>query len=92
MFSYTLRYRLPSKEVHPHAGHIIQTSPGKVRQPSSHVAAAFTAWSSGSIGLSFVLQTRPLQTASYTVPVRQLRILPQASFRFCVTADTLAIS
>ncbi|WP_132769505.1 hypothetical protein [Tepidibacillus fermentans] len=76
-----MQYRLPSEKVHSHkvhshAGHIIQTSPGKERQPSSHVTAVFTAWSSGSIGLRFVWQTRPLQTASYTVSVRQFGILP----------------
>jgi hypothetical protein len=42
------------------------------------------------LGLRFELQTCPLVPASYLVSVRQTEILPPASFRFYLTADTLA--
>lgn len=44
-----------------------------------------------SIGLLFALQNRPLFTASYAISVRRLRTLAPASFRFRLTADTLAL-
>ncbi|MCI5707335.1 MAG: hypothetical protein MR298_08450, partial [Odoribacter sp.] len=43
-----------------------------------------------AIGLWFVLQPYPRFYALYEVSVRQTRCLPQASFRFHLTMDTLA--
>ena len=43
------------------------------------------------MGLRFVLQPRPLYHAFYAISVRRLGILPAASFRFRLTADTLAV-
>ncbi|MBQ6023388.1 MAG: hypothetical protein IJL25_10705, partial [Clostridia bacterium] len=63
-----------------------------------HISAAFTSQGPGSIGLRFVLETRPPCAAFYAVPVRQTEVLPSevfflpnpASFRFRLTTDTLA--
>ena len=43
------------------------------------------------MGLRLVLQSRPLCPAFYAISVRRLGILPAASFRFRLTADTLAV-
>ena len=43
------------------------------------------------MGLRLVLQPRPLCPALYAISVRRLGILPAASFRFRLTADTLAV-
>ncbi len=44
-----------------------------------------------AIGLRFESQTRPLVPALYSVSVRQTKSLSMASFRSCLTADTLAL-
>ena len=44
-----------------------------------------------AIGLRFVMQTHPRKMALYVVSVRRVGILPQASFRFRLTTDTLAL-
>jgi hypothetical protein len=43
-----------------------------------------------SVGLLLVMQHRPAVPASYAVSVRKAENLPQASFRFHLTVDTLA--
>ena len=43
------------------------------------------------MGLRLVLQPRPLCPAFYAISVRRLGTLPAASFRFRLTADTLAV-
>ena len=43
------------------------------------------------MGLRLVLQSRPLCPAFYAISVRRLGTLPAASFRFRLTADTLAV-
>ena len=43
------------------------------------------------MGLRLVLQPRPLCPALYAISVRRLGTLPAASFRFRLTADTLAV-
>ena len=43
------------------------------------------------MGLRLALQSRPLCPAFYAVSVRRLGTLPAASFRFRLTADTLAV-
>ena len=43
------------------------------------------------MGLRLVLQPRPLCPALYAISVRRLGILPTASFRFRLTADTLTV-
>ena len=51
----------------------------------------FTASALGGFGLRLLLQTRPTETASNWVRVPQVEHLPPASFRFRLTADTLAL-
>ena len=51
----------------------------------------FTASVLGGFGLRLVSQTRPTETASNWVRVPQVELLPPASFRFRLTADTLAL-
>ena len=43
------------------------------------------------MGLRLALQSRPLCPAFYAISVRRLGTLPAASFRFRLTADTLAV-
>jgi hypothetical protein len=97
-FSHTLLYGLLWFL---HLARIVQTSPGKSRQPSFHVAAAFTLQGSGSKarGLAdspafwdFVLFWKLIRLAFalYAVSVRRLGTLPPASFRFHLAMDTLA--
>ena len=43
------------------------------------------------MGLRLALQPRPLCPAFYAISVRRLGTLPAASFRFRLTADTLAV-
>ena len=43
------------------------------------------------MGLRLELQSRPLCPAFYAISVRRLGTLPAASFRFRLTADTLAV-
>ena len=43
------------------------------------------------MGLRLVLQPHPLCPAFYAISVRRLGTLPAASFRFRLTADTLAV-
>ena len=43
------------------------------------------------MGLRLLLQSRPLCPAFYAISVRRLGTLPAASFRFRLTADTLAV-
>ena len=43
------------------------------------------------MGLRLGLQPHPLCPAFYAISVRRLGILPAASFRFRLTADTLAV-
>ena len=38
-----------------------------------------------------IMPSRPDVTASYAIPVRRAGVLPAASFRFCLTTDTLAV-
>src|SRR5215211_3280982 len=44
-----------------------------------------------SFGLRIFLPSHPSRLASYPLPVRQASVLPRASFRFHLTADTLAL-
>ena len=44
-----------------------------------------------TFGLHLILQTYPHFPALYAVPVRQVKSLPTASFRFHLTMDTLAV-
>ena len=53
----------------------------EIEKPSSHISAAFTVQSSGSIGLCLVRQTRPLCIASYAISVRQTESLPVSALR-----------
>ena len=53
----------------------------EIEKPSSHISAAFTMQSSGSIGLCLVSQTRPLCIASYAFSVRQTGSLPVSALR-----------
>ena len=56
-----------------------------------HLAAAFTLQSPGSMELRLVLQPRPLCPALYAISVRRLGTLLAASFKFRLSADTLAV-
>lgn len=67
-----------------------QISPGKFINLLPIYLLHLPVYVSGSVGLRFVMQTRPHTSASYAVPVRQTGSLSPASFRFHLAVDTLA--
>jgi len=52
----------------------------------------FTLMDPDSVGLCFVLQTHPSKLRPNAIPVRQIGILPAASFRSHLAVGTLALS
>ena len=66
----------------------MQTSRGKFdnlrRTPAEFTAPGFDGY-----GLCYLLPTRPAETASYSVSVRQVTALLDASFEPCLTAAPL---
>jgi hypothetical protein len=74
--------------------------PWRIRQASPGKGAAFPSIYPphlpsavfGSKDFALLCKLIQLPLASYVVPVRQAGGLPPASFRFCVAADTLALS
>ena len=70
--------------------HVCETSPDKnvIFPPYTH--QIYYVWFRIVIGLCFVLQTYPHTLALYLISVRQVRLLPPASFRFHIAMDTLA--
>lgn len=68
----------------------MQISPGKNDHPM--YLPKFTTVFLGCMGLRLVRQTRPNTTASNWVRVLQVGTLPQASSRFHLIVDTLALS
>lgn len=71
--------------------HVCETSPDKNVIFPSYTCQIYYVWFRIVIGLCFVTQTHPLTLALYLISVRQVRLLPQASFRFHIAMDTLAI-
>ena len=71
--------------------HVCETSPDKNVIFPSYTCQIYYASFRIVIGLCFVLQTHPLALALYQISVRQVRLLPPASFRFHIAMDTLAI-
>ncbi len=67
-----------------------EISPVKVRTLSLHAPAVFTRTSGKLLDFS-AFSPYPYFRALYAVPVRQVRGLPTASFRFRLTAATLAV-
>lgn len=71
--------------------HVCEISPGKSDNFPLIYLPHLHGGDSGSIGLCVVSHARPSPHALYVISVRQTEGLPPASFRFRLTADTLAI-
>ncbi|MGI6144143.1 MAG: hypothetical protein ACOYEK_09885, partial [bacterium] len=69
-----------------------QASPGKDAVFPSTYPPHLPSAAFGSKDFALFGKLIQLPLASYVVPVRRAGGLPLASFRFCVAADTLALS